>query len=323
MTDWRAPHIIDDPAPSAERRTKIVLILAFVMMCAEIIGGIAYNSVALQADGWHMGSHVLAIGLAYIAYIASRRYVHDPRFAFGVWKIEVLGGYTSALLLMAISIMMVVESVEHLLGGHPINYNDAIPVAILGLIVNLVSAWILGHKQGHRHGNELGYDHNHGKAHQSEEQTQGRYHHDINLRAAYVHIITDAFTSLLAIAALTAASIYGLPWLDSLAGFIGALVVGFWAWLLLRDSGRILLDCEMDTPQISKLYNVIEGEVTALGGLVTIADFHIWRVGRKKFACIITIRTENLQLKAEDIHAIIGKYRSIIHTTVEIQDQRP
>src|SRR5690606_10235157 len=204
-------HDFYDGNPLAERNTRWALLLTVVMMVAEISAGWVFNSMALLADGWHMSSHALALGLALAAYAAARRYAGHPRFAFGTWKIEVLGGYTSALFLLAIAGLMLVESVERLLSPAPIQYDQAIGVAVLGLLVNLACAWLLK------------YDHHHHHGHNDHEHEQG--HRDLNLRAAYIHVLTDALTSVLAIIALTAGKFWGADWLDPVMGIVGSVLV--------------------------------------------------------------------------------------------------
>ncbi len=207
------------------------MILTAVVMVVEIISGWLFNSMALLADGWHMSSHALALGLSVLAYAAARRFAHDHRFAFGTWKIEILGGYTSALMLMGVAALMFYESVARLLSPSPIQYDQAIAVAILGLLTNLACAWLL--KDGHHHG----HDHRHGHGDHHHEH---HHHHDLNLHSAYLHVVADAATSVLAIIALLAGKWWGANWLDPLMGIVGGVLVTVWAVGLLRDTGRVL-----------------------------------------------------------------------------------
>ncbi|WP_306589722.1 CDF family Co(II)/Ni(II) efflux transporter DmeF [Geothrix sp. 21YS21S-4] len=258
-------HVFDEGDPLAERNTRWAVGLTAAMMVAEIAGGWRFNSMALLADGWHMSSHALALGLAALAYGAARRFARDPRFAFGTWKIEVLGGYTSALCLIGVALLMAWQSVQRLLAPAPIHYDRAIALAVAGLLVNLACAWLL--RDGH--------DHGHGP------------HHDLNLRAAYLHVLADAATSILAILALVGGKAWGAAWLDPLMGLIGAGLVGAWAWGLLRDSGRVLLDAEMNAPVVEEIREAIaEGPVEA-----AICDLHVWRVGKGNYACILSLVT--------------------------------
>lgn len=241
-------HIFDEGNPLAEKNTRIAVALTAFMMVAEIFGGWIYNSMALLADGWHMGTHALALGLSVMAYGAARKYAGDNRFAFGTWKIEVLGGYTSAIFLVAVAALMLFESAQRLIAPTPIRYDEAIIIAIIGLSVNLICAWLL--KEGHSHDH---HHHNHGHEHHHHT-----HHHDLNLRSAYMHVIADAATSVLAIFALICGKIWGAAWLDPMMGIVGAGLVGIWAYGLLRDTGRILLDAEMDAPVVAEIYEVIE-----------------------------------------------------------------
>ncbi len=206
---WQHSHVFDQGNPVAERRTRWAVWLTALMMVGEIVGGWWYNSMALLADGWHMSSHALALGLSLVAYAAARRYSEDRRFAFGTWKIEILGGYSSAIMLLGVAGLMLFQSVERLFSPAEIHYNQAISIAIVGLLVNLVCAWLLREDHGHHHAHHAGE----GTAH----------HHDLNLRSAYLHVITDAATSVLAIVALLGGKLWGAAWLDPLMGIVGAV----------------------------------------------------------------------------------------------------
>jgi len=229
--NWQHAHVFDEVDPLAERNTRWVVWLTAAMMVAEIAGGLVFNSMALLADGLHMSSHALALGLAVLAYAAARRFADDPRFTFGAWKIEVLGGYTSAVLLVGVAGFMAYHSILRLLAPVPIQYDQAILIAALGLLVNLVSAWLLrgGHDHHHHHHGGPGHRHDH-----------HHHHHDLNLRGAYLHVLADAATSVFAIVALFGGKLWGAAWLDPLMGLVGATVVTVWAYGLLRDSGRAL-----------------------------------------------------------------------------------
>lgn len=228
---------------SGESSTKRVILLSLGVMVLEIICGKLFGSMALLADGWHMGTHVFALGITVVAYMLSRKYVDDNRFTFGVGKIGVMGGFISALFLAAIAFMMISESIHRLLNPETIQFNQAILVATLGLIVNTVSAvWLHGGFSGSEH------DHSHHHAH----------HHDHNLKAAYLHVIADALTSVLAIIALIAGKYLGWIKLDALVGIVGALVILRWAWGLLKETGAELLDFH-DNPELKiKIKSVIE-----------------------------------------------------------------
>ena len=308
-------HSFTQGNPVAERRTRWVMWLTLVMMVLEIAGGWIFNSMALMADGWHMSSHAFALGLTVFAYRMAARYARDRRFAFGTWKMEILGGYTSALLLVGVAISMLVESVERMVNPLPIGYDEAIATAVLGLAVNLVSAWMLkdDHSHGHDHGpahthgssasagqaahdhdhhahhpadaNAHDHDHAHATSHGHDEHAHGA-HADLNLRAAYIHVLTDAATSILAILALFGGKWWGASWLDPLMGIVGAVLVGVWAKGLLRDCALVLLDAEMDNPLTERIARTL----TRAAMPVKVQDLHLWRVANDKYACIVALQ---------------------------------
>ncbi len=300
IDDWRHSHVFDQGNPLAERNTLWAVILTTVMMVAEICSGYIFNSMALLADGWHMSSHAMALGLSVLAYAAARRFSHDTRFTFGTWKIEILGGYTSALLLVAVAGLMLFQSIERLMAPTLIHYNQAISIAILGLVVNLACAWLL--KGGHKHAH---HDHHTHDTHD--------HHHDLNLRSAYIHVITDAATSVLAIFALTAGKFWGAAWLDPVMGIVGAGLVAIWAYGLLRDTGRVLLDAEMDTPVVGEIREVIR--VSPVDA--EICDLHVWRVGKGKFACILSLVT-NESVESDYFKKQLSIHEELVHISVEV-----
>jgi cation diffusion facilitator family transporter len=265
------------------------------------------NSMALLADGWHMSSHALALGLAVLAYSAARRYSKDPRFNFGTWKIEVLGGYSSALLLGVVAVLMLVQSVQHLVHPAPIHYNQAIPIAVIGLLVNLVCAWLL--KDGHHHGHDHGHDHGHGHAHAG----HGHHHHDLNLRSAYLHVVADAATSVLAIMALLGGKFLNIGWLDPVMGIVGAVLVAQWAISLIKQSGRILLDADMDAPVVEEVREVVAEKLPG----AAITDLHVWRVGKGRYACILCLVTDQ-PLTPAVVRGYLAVHEELVHVTVEI-----
>ena len=216
----RHSHVYGQDSRAAERKTRLVMWITLIMMVVEIVAGWRFNSMALLADGWHMSSHALALGLAAFAYACARRYRDDPRFAFGTWKIEVLAGYTSAILLLGVAVLMVVASLERLFSPQPIHYPQAMAVAAFGLAVNLVCALILGGHHDH--------EHHHGHEHHDHHAHHG-HGEDLNMKAAYLHVLADAATSVLAIVALGGAWAYGWRWLDPVMGIVGAVLVALWA----------------------------------------------------------------------------------------------
>ncbi|UCV09075.1 CDF family Co(II)/Ni(II) efflux transporter DmeF [Dechloromonas denitrificans] len=305
LSRWIHPHQFSTGNPAAERGTRLVLWITLATMLIEIVAGLTFNSMALLADGWHMSSHALAIGLSAFAYAAARRYASDPSFAFGTWKIEVLAGYTSAIFLLGVAGMMIFGSLERLWAPQPIHFPEAITVAVLGLAVNLVCALILG--QAHTHG---GHQHGHGDDHAH------HHHDDLNLKSAYIHVITDAATSLLAIAALAGGWLYGWNWLDPASGLVGAVLVGLWARNLLRQSGRVLLDREMDHPVVAEIREVIE-QLPAAGD-TRLTDLHVWRVGTGAYACALSLLTHDGQLTPQQIREALTVHQEIVHLTIEI-----
>ncbi|MBP7609555.1 MAG: CDF family Co(II)/Ni(II) efflux transporter DmeF [Steroidobacteraceae bacterium] len=297
-------HVFDLHNPTAERRTRQVMWLTAAMMVVEIIAGTVFGSMALLADGWHMSSHALALGVSAGAYALARHHINDPRFAFGTWKIEVLGGYTSAVLLMAVAGYMGFESVVRLVNPTTIQFDQAILVAAVGLVVNVVSAWALST------GTHQAHDHSGAHDHQSHEH--GHHHHDLNLRSAYLHVVADAVTSVLAIVALLGGKYFGATWMDPVMGLVGTVLVGRWALSLLRDSGRVLLDAEMDAPVVNEVREVIH----ELDPAAVLRDLHVWRVGKGKYACIVSL-TPTRSISAEDVRDALGVHEELVHITVE------
>ena len=332
-------HDFDHGNRAAERGTRLVLWITLAMMVGEIIAGLSYRSMALLADGWHMGSHAVAIGLSTFAYTSARKLAADPRFAFGSWKIEVLAGYTSAVFLLGVAALMVVASIERLLFPAAIHYQQALWVALVGLVVNLVCAWILSraghhhhhghghsprHGHGHGHGHDDGHAHDHGH-HQDHDHAHndGHTHHtphspdgDLNLNAARLHVIADAATSVLAIVALLGGMRFGWAWLDPVMGLVGAVLVTRWAVGLLREGGRILLDREMDHPLARELRGVVAHLPEA--NMTRVTDLHVWRVGRHQFACVLRLATTAPTLTARDVRGHLAHFPALVHATVEI-----
>lgn len=302
-------HTFNEGNPLAESRTRWAVLLTAAMMAAEIAGGWAYNSMALLADGWHMSSHALALGLASVAYWLARRLANDQRFAFGTWKIEVLGGFTSALLLLLVAFSMAYQSVERLYLPTPIQYDQAIAIASVGLLVNLLCAKLLhaGGTHGHDHGHH--HDDGHGHSHHGE---------DLNLRSAYLHVLADAATSVLAIVALFGGKLWGADWLDPTMGIVGSVLVGAWAVGLLKTTGRVLLDAEMDAPVVEEIRQVIaESPVQA-----SISDLHVWRVAAGKYACILGLTVDS-DAGAEEFHRQLSIHEELVHVTIQIDRLNP
>ena len=300
---WQHSHDYAADSSVAERRTRIVIGITAAMMVVEIAGGIAFGSMALLADGWHMSTHVAAFLITALAYHFSRRHAHDSRYSFGTGKMGVLGGFASAVVLAVIALLMAGESVHRFIAPQPIRFDQAIGVAVIGLVVNLVCAWLLRdepqHHHGHAHGPEQGHDPG---------------HHDLNLRAAYIHVLADALTSVTAIIALTAGKFLGWSWLDPAMGIVGSVIVSVWAYGLVRDSSGILLD---RTPESSDLPDEIRRAVESDGDS-RIADLHIWQVGAGKFAAIVCIAGHDPK-PAETYREMFREHVELVHVTVEVQ----
>jgi len=312
LAEWRHDHVFDTGNIAGERSTRLVMWITAAMMVVEIAAGWFYNSMALLADGFHMSSHAVAIGLSAFAYAAARKHAKDSRFAFGTWKIEVLGGFASAIFLLVVVALMVYGSVERLFRPEPIHYQEAMLIAVLGLIVNLVSARILGaaHDQDHGHGHD---QHFHGHEH--------GHHHDLNLKSAYLHVIADAATSVAAIAALAGGWLLGWSWLDPAMGIVGAVVVAVWAKGLIVDTSKVLLDREMDHPVVEEIREVIAERGS--DSETVIADLHVWRVGKGNYSCALSVVTHDEQLTPKRVREWLSLHEEIVHSTIEIQHCAP
>ena len=309
LAEWRHDHVFDTGNAAAERGARLVMWITFAMMFVEIAAGWFYNSMALLADGFHMSSHAVAIGLSALAYATARRHANDPRYAFGTWKIEVLGGFASAVFLLVVVALMVWGSMERLFKPEPIHYPEAMAIAVLGLVVNLVCALILGkaHDHGHHH---HGHDHGHGHAHGHD------HHHDLNLKSAYLHVVADAATSVAAIAALAGGWWLGWAWLDPVMGIVGAVVVAVWAKGLIGETAQVLLDREMDHPVVDEIREVIAER--GAEGETLIADLHVWRVGRATYSCALSVVTHDAQLTPRQVREWLAVHEEIVHATIEI-----
>ncbi|MDV2450918.1 CDF family Co(II)/Ni(II) efflux transporter DmeF [Xanthomonas hortorum] len=305
-------HTFASTNPLAEHSTRKAVILTVVMMVVEIVGGWTLNSMALLADGWHMSSHALALGLALFAYRFARRNANDVRFTFGTWKVEVLGGYTSAILLLGVAGLMAFQSVERLFSPKPIQYQEATVIAVIGLLVNLICAWWL--RDSHSHAHSHGHHHGHGHEHAHDGHGHHDGHADLNLRAAYLHVVADAATSVLAIVALVAGMHWGVTWLDPIMGIVGAVLVTVWAWGLLRSTGRVLLDAEMDAPVVEEVKQVI----AELPHAIDIGDLHVWRVGSDRYACVVSLVTA-ADIDAKLVREALQIHEELVHITVELQ----
>lgn len=273
LAQWTHSHTFDqDLKRPGESRTLIVIFITGVMMVVEIVTGILFGSMALLADGLHMASHTAALTINLLAYVLARRHADNPSFSFGTGKINALGGFTGAILLAGFAMLMIWESFHRLVDPVEIVFNQAIMVAVLGLVVNGASVVILGfdhHDQDHDHEHE--HEHSH-------------HRHDHNLRSAYLHVLADALTSVLAIVALLAAKYFGYVWMDPLMGIVGAILVSRWSWGLLKSTGATLLDRQAPEALLNQVRACLEDEEHA-----RICDLHLWSIGPGIYAAIISI----------------------------------
>src|SRR3984885_7654808 len=302
----------------AERRTWAVIILCTVMMVAEIVGGALFGSLALIADGLHMSTHAGALLLAALAYTFARKYASAPNFTFGTGKFGDLAGYSSAIVLAMIALLIGYEAVLRFLNPVPIAFNQAIPIAAFGLLVNIASAWLLAGGPHHDHGHSHGHSHDHGHEHEDHDHDHDhdhaheRHHRDNNMRAAVIHVAADAAVSVLVIVGLLLARAFGWLWMDPLAGFIGALVIASWSVGLLRDTGAILLDRTPDPGMAERVRATVESE----GDRVT--DLHLWRLGPGHLGAIVSIAT-SAQREPAHYRQRLAHFPDLSHVTVEVQ----
>ncbi|WP_338593305.1 cation diffusion facilitator family transporter [Shewanella khirikhana] len=348
VADWQHPHDFFKHNDAGERSTRIVLILTLVTMVAEILAGTVYGSMALLADGWHMGTHAAAFLITLFAYRYALKHKDNPSFAFGTGKVGVLGGFASAVALGLVALIMVIESGMRLISPHEIAFDEAILVAIIGLSVNLLSAFLLKdhhhHHHGHHHHHHHADDHDHDHVHEHEHEHQHLHahsdadshahshhhdvhehehhahaqhehqghHHDHNLRAAYLHVLADALTSVLAIGALLAGKFLGLTWLDPLIGILGAVIIGRWAIGLVRDTAPVLLDATGSKSQRDRVKALV-ASVPDHG----ISDLHIWRISADHKACILGVVSH----APKDSSYFVNRIKSELgfhHVTVEV-----
>ncbi|MBE8605864.1 CDF family Co(II)/Ni(II) efflux transporter DmeF [Vibrio sp. OPT10] len=312
----RHQHNFSSHNSQGEKRTFYVLLLTVVTMIVEIIAGTIYGSMALLADGWHMGTHAAAFGITLFAYRYAKKHAESERFSFGAGKVSVLGGYTSAIALGIVALLMLVESVHRLFNPQAIQFNEAIIVACIGLTVNVVSMFLLGdhhHDHGHEHGynHSKNHDHSHSHDHDSDHSHKhGEHHHDHNLRAAYMHVLADTLTSLLAIVALLFGKFYGWNWLDAAMGMIGALVIAKWTMNLMKQTSPILLD-----ENIGDDYR--QSITEALASYAIVTDLHMWKVSGHHYSAAITLES-NSDKTISEYKQMLAKFDKINHLTLEV-----
>ena len=290
-----------------ERKVWLVIALTASMMLVEIVAGTLYGSMALVADGWHMSTHAGAMLIAVLAYHFARRHAGNPRFTFGTGKLGDLAGFVSAIVLALIALLIGWESLVRLTQPIHIDFNQAIAVAVVGLGVNLVCAWLL--KDDHAHHHHHGHEHHHSN---DEHHAPGKGR-DNNLRAAYLHVLADALTSVLAILALLLGRSYGWSWADPAMGVVGALVIARWSWGLIRDSGSVLLDAAAEGQDVRQ---EIREAMAPTGSQVT--DLHVWQVGPGHFAAIVSLMAREPREPAH-YKALLAHIHELSHVTVEVQ----
>lgn len=334
---WAHDHAFgQDRKRPGEQATRLVIVLTAVTMVVEIAAGLAFGSMALLADGLHMASHTAALGVAAFAYWYARRHARDPAFSFGTGKVNMLGAFASALLLGVFALLMAWESAWRFVEPVPIAFDQAILVAIVGLGVNGFSAVLLSrseehghhhhhHHHGHAHDHDRHHDHDlhldhdllhdHGQVHAAGEAlSHGREkHRDQNLRAAYLHVLADALTSLLAIVALLAGKFLGLAWMDPLMGIVGAVLVSIWAWGLARQSGGVLLDRQAGATLRTAITRAIEEDGTG----DRLSDLHVWSIGPDIFAAELAVVADRPQ-PPDHYRAKLPAGRGLVHVTVEV-----
>jgi cation diffusion facilitator family transporter len=317
IAQWQHTHIFgQDKIRSGERRTLIVIIITSIMMTAEIVSGQLFGSMALFADGIHMGSHMIGLGISFLAYIYARKHAHDQLFSFGTGKVNALAGFSSAIFLVFIALFMAYESVNRFIHPVSIEYNQAILVAFIGLIVNGASMLILG-DNAHAHLAHDHHDHSHAHADNPDHHSQTHTHAhtkgtDQNLKAAYLHVFTDALTSILAIIALFGAKFFQFNWMDPFMGVLGAFLVINWSVGLIRATSRVLLDHQIHPQTQQKIIRALEGYKDT-----RVSDLHIWSIGPGIYSSEVSIVTKAPD--SPDIYkALIPEDAGVVHTTIEI-----
>lgn len=295
LANWQHSHDYSVKNEKGEKRTQNVLILTAVTMIVEIIAGSIYGSMALLADGWHMGTHVAAFMIAIFAYRYARKHANNPAYAFGTGKVNVLGGFASAIALAIVALVMLIESSQRIINPQIIHFNEAIFVATIGLFINVVSAFLLKDDHSHNHS----HDH---------------HHHDHNLRAAYLHVLADAMTSMLAIAALISGKFWGWSWLDPIMGIVGAVIITRWSYGLITQTGPILLDASIEKEYQQAIKETIEKDSDN-----RVSDIHVWKVGANHYAAIIALVT-HYPNSTEHYKMLLEQFNKLSHITIEVNE---
>lgn len=288
-----------------ERRTFYVLLLTVTAMVAEIVAGTLFGSMALLADGWHMATHTVAFAIALFAYRFTRKHLHSDRFSFGPGKVNVLAGFASAIALGMVALFMIVESIHRLIGPQEIQFNEAILVAFIGLAVNLASMYLLKDDHAHHHHHDHGHHDHHGHGHDH------HHGHDHNLRAAYMHVLADTLTSLLAIIALFFGKYLGWYWLDAIMGIVGALVILKWTMGLLKQTGPVLLDENIDSHYREDIQEFLSEEAT-------VVDMHMWRISADHYCAAISLNAHTSRTVSQYKALLMDRFDKIDHLTLEV-----
>jgi len=297
LENWQHSHDFSVKNEKGEQRTQYVLILTAITMVVEIIAGSVYGSMALLADGWHMGTHVAAFMIALFAYRYTRKHANNPAYAFGTGKVNVLGGFASAIALAVVALVMLVESLQRIVDPQTIHFNEAIIVASIGLFINVVSAFLLKDDHSHTH------HHDH-----------GHHHHDHNLRAAYLHVLADAMTSVLAIVALVSGKYLGWNWLDPIMGIVGAIIITRWSYGLLKQTSPILLDASIEKEYQQEIKETIEKDSDN-----RVSDIHVWKIGANHYAAIIALVT-HYPNSMEHYKRLLKEFNKLSHITIEVNE---
>lgn len=339
ITKWQHSHGFSSQNIAGEKNTRYVLYLTLITMVAEIVAGTIYGSMALLADGWHMGTHAAAFMITLFAYSYARKHANDPTFAFGTGKVSVLGGYTSAIALGLVALIMLVESGIRLINPEQIHFNEAIFVAVIGLSVNVLSVFLLKDHHSHDHGHHHGHDHSHmhsehehvhhddehhdhthchhNAEHEHEHESQKAHGgHDHNLRAAYFHVLADALTSVLAIVALLFGKYMGLTWLDPIMGIVGAVIISRWSWGLIQQTSPILLDGGVKESLQHRVKQTIEAVPDH-----QVADLHIWRLSADHHAMMVSIVSHSPK-EASYFNQLLTQFPELSHITIELHTCR-
>jgi cation diffusion facilitator family transporter len=300
LDQWKHDHDFNIDTSQGEKRTRLVVLLTACMMVIEITAGYLFGSMALLADGWHMGTHVAALAISLFAYRYARQHADNPAYSFGTGKVSALGGFSSAVALALVAVLMGLESLHRLLFPQTIQFNQAILVAVIGLLVNLLSAWLLHGGAAHSH-----HHHHHDAA-------RDDHHHDHNLRAAYLHVIADALTSVLAIIALFTGKYFDWLWMDACMGLVGAALITRWGYGLLKETSRVLLDSAPDANTLAQIGQAIESDADN-----RITDLHVWRLGPRSYGVIISLVTHQPR-DPEHYKALLKDFGELRHITIEV-----